>query len=243
MSYGIIDLRNFYNTIEGRMVKRIIRAHLNSLMTRNSATTLNACIGYGIPYVSAPDSDAKGGIVDILMMPEEIGCTKWPSQGDNRAIAVDSRILPFPPNLFDNILLVHALEHASNAGAMLAEAGRLLNGQGRLFIIVPNRTSLWARAEWSPFGSGQPFSLHQLLNALKDNAFVVERVVPALMTPPMKWRPLWRIAMWLERIVPLFAPAAAGVHIIEASKQLYVPVGGSPVKTAVRSLRTAGAVR
>src|ERR1700733_11923658 len=93
--------------------------------------------------------------------------------------------LPFPDLLFDRILLVHGFEQADNARRLLREVWRLLKDDGRLIIVVPNRQGLWAYAESTPFGHGQPYSERQLARVLRGLFFKVETKEPALFAPPL----------------------------------------------------------
>jgi len=90
-----------------------------------------------------------------------------------------------------------------------------------LIVIAPNRRGLWSRADWSPFGQGTPYSRDQLRFFLRDNLFVYERSTTALYTPPIRWNIVRKSFESLEKYLPWFLPGIGGVHVVEASKQIY----------------------
>ncbi len=103
---------------------------------------------------------------------------------------------------------------------MLREVWRILSDGGRLIVVVPNRRSLWAQLERTPFGHGRPFSVRQITRLLRDAMFTPLRTEGALVLPPFRsrfmlaWAPAWdRAARWLGFL--------AGVTLTEASKTVY----------------------
>jgi hypothetical protein len=97
----------------------------------------------------------------------------------------------------------------------------VLVGNGRILVVAPNRSGMWAQTEVTPFGWGHPYSPSQLSRLLRDHMFTPERTAHALYVPPTRSRALLRSAVAWERIgVPWF-PRFAGVVMIEAGKQLY----------------------
>ena len=64
--------------------------------------------------------------------------------------------LPFPDAIFDRILVVHGLEQAEALRPLLRQLWRVLAPEQKaLLLVAPNRTSLWAQVERSPFGHGR----------------------------------------------------------------------------------------
>jgi SAM-dependent methyltransferase len=132
--------------------------------------------------------------------------------------------LPFPDLCFDRILLVHGLEAADHARRLLREVWRVMKDDGRLLVVVPNRMGLWAHAESTPFGHGQPYSPRQVERLLAESLFRVERREAALFIPPVNSRLLLRGARLWERGGRLMAPELAGVTITEGVKDVYAAV-------------------
>ena len=125
---------------------------------------------------------------------------------------------------------------------MLAEAWRVLKSNGRLLLVVPNRIGLWARAEWTPFGHGRPYTSRQIGQYLRDAAFVHERTQQALFMPPFKSFLVLRGAYAFEAFGRALSPALAGVYMVEASKQVYAGVGRTKKAQAGQRIVTFGAV-
>ena len=95
---------------------------------------------------------------------------------------------------------------------------------GRAIFIVPNRASLWARREGTPFSFARPYTAGQLESRLKWHGFLPEHHVMALYQPPWSgtfWR---RMSGPIERIgqnIPAWR--GGGVLILEVSKQVPRP--------------------
>jgi SAM-dependent methyltransferase len=129
---------------------------------------------------------------------------------------------------------VHGLEAAENAWRLLREAWRVLRDDGRLIVVVPNRRGLWALADGTPFGQGQPYSPGQISRLLTGAMFRIERRDAALFWPPTPFRLVLRGARAWERTGRLLAPQLAGVTITEAAKDSYAAI---PVVEGVRARR------
>ena len=122
---------------------------------------------------------------------------------------------------------------------LLRQLWRVLAPEGKLLLVAPNRASLWAQVEWSPFGQGRPFSRRELENILRDVLFVPTFWDRALFVPPFNSRALIGTGASWERLGQRFAPGLGGVHLVEATKSLYAPVGPTPVASTARAFRGA----
>jgi SAM-dependent methyltransferase len=146
---------------------------------------------------------------------------------------VDELALPFPDSFFDCLLVIHGLEAAEAQRPFLRELWRVLTPAGRLIVVAPNRASLWAQLETSPFGHGQPYSRGQLQSLLEQSLFHPEHWDAALFMPPFGWRRSVRGGNAWERIGHRAWPRLAGVHLVEATKSLYVPAPKSKARRMV----------
>ena len=79
----------------------------------------------------------------------------WLARGEEDA-------LPFPDAFFDRVMMVHGLEKAEAMRPLMRQFWRVLAPEGSLLLVVPNRASLWAQVERSPFGHGRPFNRREL---------------------------------------------------------------------------------
>jgi SAM-dependent methyltransferase len=228
MHCAIVDLKDFYGSVLGRLAERSISMALSSIWVRLADERLVG-IGYPVPWL-----DRFGGDAERVMafMPAGQGAVNWPAHGPSATALVFEEELPLVDASVDRILMIHALEHAENPRETLMEAWRVLSPGGRLIIVVPNRRGLWARFEHTPFGTGRPFSRAQLTNLLREANFTPGRWADALHFAPFRRRSLLRFYQPLERFGRRFWPIFSGVIIVEAQKLLYQ---GRPV--AARAAR------
>ena len=167
-------------------------------------------LGYATPYLRAWSAEAARCIAAV---PGPVRVARWPGAGGNFICTTEEDALPFPDLCFDRILLVHGLEAADNARAMLREVWRVLKDDGRLLVVVPNRMGMWAHVESTPFGHGQPYSPGQIGRLLAGCMFRVERRDTALHLPPVTLRLALRSARTWEGAGRWMAPHLAGVTI------------------------------
>jgi SAM-dependent methyltransferase len=195
-----------------------------------------------VPYLRPYLADAERV---VALMPAQQGVVAWPS-GPPLTALCDEDSLPFADASFDRILVVHGLEGADAARPLLRQLWRVLVPEGRMLLVVPNRASLWAQLERSPFAFGRPFSRGELDKLLRDALFEPLGWDRALYFPPLRSRSLVRSGNAWERILRRLLPALSGVHLVEAGKSLYgataVPVGKlrrqwSPVREAPATIR------
>jgi SAM-dependent methyltransferase len=117
--------------------------------------------------------------------------------------------------------LVHALENSTDPVGLLREVWRVLAGGGRLLAVVPNRRGLWARMDTTPFGHGRPYSRPQITHLLRETWFTPTGWGEALYVPPISRGWFLRSAVAWERAGASVSAPFAGVHIVEATKQVY----------------------
>jgi len=217
MFVDVVDLRNFYSQglgiVARRFVGRGIRAHWNDLQGLRVAG-----IGYATPYLGLFREEAERC---LALMPAAQGVIKWPSSRPALAALVEETKLPLTDAAVDRILLVHALEMADDAVALLREVWRVLSPNGRLLAVVPNRRGLWARTDTTPFGHGRPYSRAQITNILRETWFTPNGWGEALYVPPVARGWFLRSAVAWERAGSTISAPFAGVHIVEATKQVY----------------------
>jgi SAM-dependent methyltransferase len=140
--------------------------------------------------------------------------------------------LPFPDSVFDRVLLVHAIETA-DATRLLRGVWRAMRDDGRLLVVVPNRTGLWALRDGTPFADGAPCSVGRIERLLARSLFRIEALHGALYTPPIASRLLLRAAPALEAIGRRVSPRLAGILLVEAVKDVHAAM---PVARSTRSL-------
>ena len=220
MALDIVDLRSFYASALGRVTRRLIGRILRE---RWGACVGQAIlgVGYATPYLNVFRGEA---IRTLAFMPAEQGVVNWPEEGVTSSALVDTTMLPLPDSCMDRVLVIHALELSETPRDLFAEIWRILTPGGRVVIVTPNRRGVWAQLESTPFGQGQPYSRGQLQALLRECLFSPVHEAHALYGPPFA-RPFFlRFAGAIERLGARLALPGAGVHVIEATKQLYRPI-------------------
>jgi SAM-dependent methyltransferase len=231
MQFDSQGLTAFYDSPIGQVTRRLIQRRLKTAWPDVRGTRILG-FGFPVPYLR---TFALGAERAVAVLPEALGPLRWPG---NRSVCALSEedALPFPDSLFDRILLIHGLETAEATRPLMRQIWRVLAPEGRLLVVVPNRTSLWAQVDRSPFAHGRPFTRNQLDRLLRDTMFVPERWDTTLLLPPFKSRRLIRSGSAWERTGQILWPRLAGVHLAEASKSMYAL---APVKKARRVLKPA----
>src|SRR5215475_6035843 len=217
MSNDVVDLRNFYAQRLGVAARRFIGRGIRARLTDTRGMRVLG-IGYAIPYLGLFREEAERC---FAFMPAAQGVLKWPSTRPTLAALVDELDLPLPDAAVDRILLIHALEMAHDPSALLREVWRVLAAGGRLLAVVPNRRGVWARMDTTPFGYGRPYSRTQIMQLLRDTWFTPVGGGEALYVPPIARGWFLRSAVAWERTGATLSAPFAGVHIVEATKQVY----------------------
>lgn len=221
MALDVVDLRTFYSSALGDMARRLVgRLVRQRFHACHGQSVLG--IGYATPYLDVFRPEA---VRVLAFMPAEQGVVNWPSNGHSASALVDSTALPLPDSCIDRVLLVHALEITEHARDLLAEVWRVLTPGGRVIAVAPSRGGLWARFDTTPFGHGQPFSRSQLRDLMRETLFSPTHWAEALYLPPIGRSLFLRSATAFERVGAQLALPGAGVLVVEATKQLYRPVG------------------
>ena len=235
MEYDSTGLSAFYASAVGQVTRRVILRRLREFWPDVKGTRL---LGYGftIPYLRSFAGEADHV---AALLPEQLGAIAWPAGWSLSAVGQEDA-LPFPDAMFDRVLVIHGLESAEALRPLLRQLWRVLAPSGKLLLVTPNRTSLWAQVERSPFAHGRPFNRSQLDTTLRDTLFAAERWDSALFMPPLKSRRfLGRGVSW-EKVGRRVWPALAGVHIVEATKSMYALTPPIAVKQEQRVFASAG---
>lgn len=216
----VTDLRRFYASPQGELARRLI--------ARIARRRFSNCVGYSVlglgfatPYLDVFRDEA---VRVLSFMPARQGVVRWPVEGLCACALVEPTRTPLPDSSIDRAIVVHGLETDARQRELLAEIWRVLAPNGRVLIVAPSRSGLWARLESTPFGHGQPFSRAQLRELMRDTLFEPTSWDEALYAPPFRSRALLRLGASFEKIAAFFSLPGAGVLIVEATKQLYRPV-------------------
>ncbi len=220
MTYTVYDLKQFYGSRGGRLVRRLVSGHVREFWPDLKGQRVMG-YGYAVPYLKSFQDEAERV---CAAMPAGGGVHFWPEGEKGRVCLIKEGELPFATESIDRLLVVHGLEYAESPEPLFHEFWRVLKSNGRLMLIVPNRLGMWARVDWTPFGHGSPYTMGQINNYLQKNHFILERKGRALFMPPFRSFLVMRSAYTIESFGKFIFPGLAGVHLIEASKQIYAAI-------------------
>ena len=230
MPLDVVDLRSFYASGLGRRAQQFILRNVRARWENVNGYALLG-LGFATPYLDHFREDQPERILSF--MPGAQGVVAWPSNGLSASALIEPADLPLRDSTIDRALVLHALEMSDAPVDLLCELWRVLAPGGRLICVVPNRRGVWSRSDTTPFGQGQPFSRGQITGLMREALFTPVYWGEALYLPPLQKRLLLRSAGLIERVGASLSLPFPGVHIIEATKQVYRPV---PVRKALRSL-------
>ena len=233
MSIDIVDLRSFYASPLGEVTRDLLVTAIRNRWDNMSGLVIMG-LGYATPYLGPFRNEA---IRSLAMMPAAQGVVNWPSTGLSSSTLVDEDQLPLRDGSVDRVIVAHCLEMAHQPAALLTELWRILSPGGRIIVIAPNRAGLWARMDVTPFGHGQPFSRGQITNLMRQALFTPVHWGEALYVPPVKRRILLKTAKGWDRVGRTLGLPFAGVHVIEATKQIYRPVLAKKAARALLQVR------
>ena len=217
MSIDVVDLRDFYGQRLGTVARHFVGRSIRKRWTDLRGQRVLG-VGYATPYLGLFREEAERC---LAFMPAAQGVVKWPTTRPALAALVDEFELPLPDSAVDRVLLVHSLEMSHDPVALLREVWRVLASGGQLLAVVPNRRGIWARVDTTPFGHGRPYSRSQITALLRDAWFTPIAWDEALYVPPIPRGWFLRSARAWERTGATLSAPFAGVHIVEATKQIY----------------------
>lgn len=235
MRLDINDLRAFYGTPLGLVTHRFVGRAIERYLGRVAGLRVLG-LGYATPYLAPVHGVAER---TLAFMPATQGVVNWPASGHSVTTLADPTMMPLPEAAVDRVILVHALEGVESPSELLADVWRVLTPGGRMILVVPNRTGVWARRDATPFGHGQPYSRSQLARLMRETLFSPEGWTETLYMPPVRSRLMLQTASAWEQVGTGLALPFAGLHVIDATKQLYRPV----TVRAVRRARTFSPAR
>ncbi|MCX7343780.1 MAG: methyltransferase domain-containing protein [Proteobacteria bacterium] len=226
MSIDVVDLKEFYQSSTANDITPIFQEILKKLRVSNKNSRC-LFVGFGAPYADQNKSE-------FLLMPAHIGVLAWPDSKNNRTLLAYEDEWPFADHMFDEIIVLHGLEYAQNAGKLFEECYRSLLPEGRLIVIVPNRRSIWVRSDKTPLGFGQPYTLTQLSKILKKYDFIPIDVARGLYSLPSK-KSFYNIWSWFfELIASRALQKFSGLVGVVAIKRVYA---GIPVRKSSKEAR------
>lgn len=115
---------------------------------------------------------------DILVVRLDLEPQRGVSSRPGAWLAADAARMPFRPDCFDLIIANHSLEHFTRLEETVREMGRVLRRNGRLFLSVPDASTLTDRIyRWMARGGGHvnPFCSPEQVTGLVERLAGVEQ--------------------------------------------------------------------
>jgi SAM-dependent methyltransferase len=220
MAIDVIDLRSFYSSSLGEVARRIVHRIVRQRFSNCTGYSILG-VGYATPYLDVFREEA---VRVLAFMPAEQGVVNWPPSGLSSSALVETHAMPLPNSCIDRALVIHALEITDHPRDLLSEIWRILTPGGRVIVVVPGRSGLWARLDRTPFGHGRPYSRGQLSELMRESLFSPTHWSEALYIPPFQRRTWLHAADFIEEIGVGLSLPGGGVLIVEATKLLYRPI-------------------
>ncbi len=215
----VVDLRAFYSSSLGMVARRMVNHAIQTHWPSARGMTMVG-LGYCTPYLGLFREDAERS---LAFMPARQGVIHWPTARPSKAALVEDDRLPLADAAVDRVMIVHGLEVSNDVQALLGEVWRVLAAGGRVLAVVPNRRGLWAQRDTTPFGQGRPYSSSQLTELMRESSFTPVAWSQALWVPPIRKSLILGSAGAWERMGSALSLPFAGVHLVEATKQVYKP--------------------
>lgn len=223
----ILSLQAFYKSPLGVWVHHCLCLKLKEIWPQTKGEKILG-LGYCFPYLATLQ---EGGGRVVALAPAQQGVLRWPPEGPSLTVLSQTGALPFLDEQIDRVVVIHSLESCEQTHKLLREIWRILACQGRLLLVVPNRSSIWSHLERTPFGQGHPYTLKQISQVLQENSFLCTQKTGALYMPPTQSRLLLSSASTWETVGKRWCSLRlSGVLIIEATKQVYAGMPLAPLK-------------
>ena len=219
MHHDVTSLSGFYYASDlGRAAQASLQQALRGIWPNCRGLTM-AGYGFAAPFLRPFMGEAAR---TLCLMPARQGVMHWPHDAPNTAALVDGGRWPIANGFIDRLIVAHAVETETDLDDLFEEVGRVLAPEGRVIVIAPNRSGIWARADSTPFGIGRTFSYGQLERMMADHDLTPVSRAAALYAPPSEGRFWLRTARTVERFgLKIDAQKVAGALLVEATKRVY----------------------
>ena len=227
---------SFYHSPLGHLCRQGMTTRLLNHWQNLQGYSL-AGIGYCSPFL---EGLAKQGVVSANIMPARMGVAHWPPESPNQATITEEDSLPLREESIERLLVCHVLEHTEDPASTLQEFWRVLAPEGRVMFLVPNRRSLWSRADKTPFGHGRPYSRSQMRRLLEDNYFEPLSWTGLFYGPPGTGKTGVRFSRLIDPWGRRLWPGIPGAWLVEARKRV-IGLTGTTQAVKKRSYVFSGA--
>ncbi|MGG6428813.1 class I SAM-dependent methyltransferase [Acetobacter ghanensis] len=138
-----------------------------------------------------------------------------------RCCVADPASLPFEPQKFDRIVLVHTLQGRENPVSLLRAAARVLKDDGRLLMVVPSRLGGRARLRRTPFARDMAFTRPKLRQVLAAAMLRAEQWDEAVFLPVSQACRTIRRGRQMDIAGKVLCPGGGSLILVEAVPDMY----------------------
>ncbi|MGB0844101.1 MAG: class I SAM-dependent methyltransferase [Alphaproteobacteria bacterium] len=220
----------YFSTALGRVSAQVLSQQIDEVFDSGRNLRVLGC-GYTTPYLSGVTPMCERLIEIRTEETNSLATTDRTTPkglGSGLLALVESGAIPFSQNAFDRIVATHFLELSQHLNADLYELHRIVQPEGQLVLVVPNRMGLWSRSEQTPFAKGQPFTPTQIRHVLEQVGFKVESCKSALYFAPRNWHLNLKVSRFVENTMRWLGtwvgrPPVGGVLIVSVRKRQIAP--------------------
>ncbi|CAO5681973.1 MAG: hypothetical protein HEEMFOPI_00660 [Holosporales bacterium] len=218
MTYCVKDIRDFYHSSLGAVVKSEISNVVLDFLPPSLKDKTILGMGYAVPYL---DEGLFLNNTVLSFMSDSFGGHPWPNTPISKVALIHDWLIPLKNHSVDYIVMVHSVEFTAHIQSYFQEVWRILKKDGKILIILPSRLSFWSVMENTPFGFGHPYTMTQGLHLLEKNGFVETKQKRLLYNLPIQSSLIRSFFKPIEWLGPYLFKKLAGVNIIFAEKKTF----------------------
>lgn len=152
---------HFYNLPAGDKLVRDVTHEINPDIWGKKCLVF----GYGEKYLDNLEATEM-----YYACPNADEIYHWPQIRPFKTIVADGAALPFLPNTWDAVIMIHHIEFAKNCMSILKEMHRVLKPSGKLIIIAANRPDFSNK-------DMKAFSMGDITSGLLESSFGISKIV------------------------------------------------------------------
>jgi SAM-dependent methyltransferase len=217
MYQDFIEYQKYYKTEIGKIITKDISEKLNKFCYLYDHQKI-AGFGFAHPFIKI---DPNKKIDLIYYYSKKTGIHGGDIENFNKAL-VDEDQLPCEDSQFDHVFAIHYLENLNNFKQGLRELWRVTAPEGKLYIVVPNKKSLWYLNDKSPFSSGYGFSKFHIQNLIQENHFEIQFIERLIYYSNTNSKYLIKYQNFINRLGSLFFKYFNGVYLCVLKKRVYI---------------------
>lgn len=204
---NLVQLSNWYRTVLGKEIAMAESQYISQLLAKLPGSYLLQLGQTPLSWLNA------SRIMHKSVVDEQIG------KQITSLVVAEFTSLPFPRELFDVVVLPHIVDCKQNYPVIIAEAARVLNGEGYLLILGFNPYSLGALSRAKPPLIKAP-SVYKLRYWLRKANCEVIQIKTFFYRPLIQSENVLQKLKVLETVGPFFLPCSGVCYVMVARKKI-----------------------